>query len=70
MCAVRWDMVKTIGDEDTVEDIESDSDVEVEVVLKCIYKIFDIYINSCFFSINQKNIKPKVILILMKNLSF
>lgn len=36
MCTVRWDMVKTIGDEETVEDIESDSDVEVEVTLKYI----------------------------------
>jgi len=31
MCSVKWDMIKTIGDQDTVEDLSSDSDVEVEV---------------------------------------
>lgn len=34
MCAVKWDMIKTIGDQDDVEDVSSDSDVEVEVILK------------------------------------
>lgn len=34
MCAVKWDMIKTIGDQDAVEDVSSDSDVEVEVILK------------------------------------
>lgn len=32
MSSVKWDMIKTIGDEDTVEDVSSDSDVEVEVI--------------------------------------
>lgn len=32
MCAVKWDKIKTIGDQDAVEDVESDSDVEVEVI--------------------------------------
>lgn len=30
---LKWDMIKTIGDEDVVEDGSSDSDVEVEVIL-------------------------------------
>jgi len=34
MCAVKWDTVKTICDEDIVEDVESDSDVEIEVNLQ------------------------------------
>lgn len=29
---LKWDMIKTIGDEDAVEDVSSDSDVEVEVI--------------------------------------
>jgi len=33
MCTMKWDMIKTIGDEDAVEDVSSDSDVEVEVIL-------------------------------------
>lgn len=32
MCAVKWDMIKTIGDLDVVEDLSSESDVEVEVI--------------------------------------
>lgn len=31
---MKWDMIKTIGDQDAVEDVSSDSDVEVEVILK------------------------------------
>lgn len=33
MNTVKWDMIKTIGDEDVVENISSDSDIEVEVIL-------------------------------------
>ncbi len=32
MGTVKWDMIKTIGDQDDVEDASSDSDVEVEVI--------------------------------------
>lgn len=32
MCTVKWDMIKTIGDQDVVDDVSSDSDVEVEVI--------------------------------------
>lgn len=31
MSAVKWDMIKTIGDQDAVEDVSSDSDIEIEV---------------------------------------
>lgn len=37
MCAVKWDMIKTIGDQDTVEDVSSDSDVEVEVIFREVF---------------------------------
>jgi len=33
MCTIKWDMIKTIGDQDDVVDASSDSDVEVEVIL-------------------------------------
>lgn len=33
MCTVKWDMIKTIGDQDVVDDISSDSDIEIEVIL-------------------------------------
>lgn len=71
MCAVKWDMIKTIGDEEIVEDIESDSDVEVEVNLyiKNTFKLRNLY-HQMVFSINQKNIKPRVIHTLTMNLSF
>lgn len=32
MTAVKWDMIKTIGDQDAVEDVSSDSDIEIEVI--------------------------------------
>lgn len=33
MCTIKWDMIKTIGDQDVVEDVSSDSDIEIEVIL-------------------------------------
>lgn len=32
MCTIKWDMIKTIGDQDDVDNVSSDSDVEVEVI--------------------------------------
>lgn len=31
MCALKWDTVKTIDENEEVEDMSSDSDIEVEV---------------------------------------
>lgn len=70
MCAVKWDMIKTINDQDTVEDVSSDSDIEVEVLSCILFTFVQIFIIVYAFSINRKNIRPKVIHILTMNLSF
>lgn len=69
---LKWDMIKTIGDEDVVEDGSSDSDVEVEVILIKIIELRLVLksIIVCLFSTNQKNIRQKVIHISTMNLSF
>jgi hypothetical protein len=33
MTTLKWDNIKTIGDQDAVDDVSSDSDIEIEVIL-------------------------------------
>lgn len=44
MCTIKWDMIKTINDQDDVDDVSSDSDVEVEVISD---RLIDIIVLKC-----------------------
>jgi len=48
MSVVKWDMIKTIGDQDNVDDVSSDSDIEVEYQPKKHKTKGDSYFNDEF----------------------
>jgi len=72
MCTMKWDMIKTIGDQDDVEDVSSDSDVEVEVISNQLINLSHLvlrFVIMYVFSTNQKNTRPKVMCISTTNSS-